>query len=581
MQELVGLVEPTARLTLEGLLNFLWQGTALAFLVLCLLRLIPGSSAATRYAVWYATLAVLLCLPLVTIATRMGAAQPATTLETSAVLDPQRASPDEPRASASGASSLSRSRLAIPLPGGVAAVLVVGGWAIGVLFLGVRLVRSCRRMLKLKRNSKPLADADATRWTRWFAACFTRRGVQLRSSDDVPLPMVAGLTKPAILFPAALVCQLSPEEKFRICLHELAHIRRWDDWTNLGQKVIEAVLFFHPAVRWIGGRLSLEREIACDEWAVSITGAARPYAACLARLVELASTGAHPSPALGSAPNKKQIFRRVEMLLNRKRDSKSGLSKPVFAAALVACLAASVMLARMSPVITVEEYPTVPPAAPVQAAPPEAPLPPQAPVAKPVPAPAPAPQPEPAVEVEREIKMITERVHPIHEEIHKLVEQIHEQVRTQIHPNTEEIHKLTEQIHANVQESIQPAVQEIHRLAQEMGRQRHAEKPDEEAIRKLEEQIREQERVIEHTTQERIRGLEEQIRAHTEKIRPAEAQIRELETKIHELEKQLRLEEKQIREREKQMRAPKPPAAPQPPAGEAPPAPPEPPVAPR
>ena len=36
-----------------------------------------------------------------------------------------------------------------------------------------------------------------------------------------------------------------------ILLHELAHLGRWDDWTNLAQKVLGALLFFHPAVWWI------------------------------------------------------------------------------------------------------------------------------------------------------------------------------------------------------------------------------------------------------------------------------------------------------------------------------------------
>jgi beta-lactamase regulating signal transducer with metallopeptidase domain len=40
--------------------------------------------------------------------------------------------------------------------------------------------------------------------------------------------------------------QLSPEEIKVILLHELAHLRRWDDWTNLAQKIVKAVFFFHP-----------------------------------------------------------------------------------------------------------------------------------------------------------------------------------------------------------------------------------------------------------------------------------------------------------------------------------------------
>ena len=31
--------------------------------------------------------------------------------------------------------------------------------------------------------------------------------------------------------------ELSAEELNQILLHELAHMRRWDDWTNLAQKI--------------------------------------------------------------------------------------------------------------------------------------------------------------------------------------------------------------------------------------------------------------------------------------------------------------------------------------------------------
>ena len=33
-------------------------------------------------------------------------------------------------------------------------------------------------------------------------------------------------------------------------------------------------------------RLNLEREIACDDWVVAMTGAARPYAVCLTKMAE-------------------------------------------------------------------------------------------------------------------------------------------------------------------------------------------------------------------------------------------------------------------------------------------------------
>ncbi|MFP5229369.1 MAG: M56 family metallopeptidase, partial [Acidobacteriota bacterium] len=56
--------------------------------------------------------------------------------------------------------------------------------------------------------------------------------------------------------------------------------------TNLLQKIARALFFFHPAVWWIDARLSLEREMACDDAVLAATGNPRAYAGCLIDLLE-------------------------------------------------------------------------------------------------------------------------------------------------------------------------------------------------------------------------------------------------------------------------------------------------------
>jgi hypothetical protein len=72
----------------------------------------------------------------------------------------------------------------------------------------------------------------------------------------------------------------------QVVLHELAHLRRWDDWTNLAQKIVRALFFFHPAVWWIEKKLSLEREMACDDAVLAESASPRSYAECLVHLAE-------------------------------------------------------------------------------------------------------------------------------------------------------------------------------------------------------------------------------------------------------------------------------------------------------
>src|SRR5260370_42459401 len=66
----------------------------------------------------------------------------------------------------------------------------------------------------------------------------------------------------------------------------MAHLRRWDDWSNLTQKIVKAIFFFHPAVWWIERCLALEREMACDDLVVAHTANPGAYAASLVSLAE-------------------------------------------------------------------------------------------------------------------------------------------------------------------------------------------------------------------------------------------------------------------------------------------------------
>lgn len=57
--------------------------------------------------------------------------------------------------------------------------------------------------------------------------------------DRVAVPTVIGVLRPMILLPATLMTGLSPDEFSAILSHELAHIRRYDLWMNLLQRVAD------------------------------------------------------------------------------------------------------------------------------------------------------------------------------------------------------------------------------------------------------------------------------------------------------------------------------------------------------
>jgi hypothetical protein len=218
-----------------------------------------------------------------------------------------------------------------------------------------RVIWSYLYLRRLKRRCSSLPLKYQHRLKQWLTACGFGRTVRLGRSPDIHQPLTLGLITPIILFPETLADRLTDAEVDQVGLHELAHLRRWDDWTNLVQKLAEAAFFFHPAVLWIGRRLNLEREIACDDWVVSLTGERRSYAACLTKLVELTTWPQRLALAPGAVMTRKQLSRRIEMLLDRKRNATPRLSKLGFLATLGVLIVAVAHCAQVSPVIAVPE----------------------------------------------------------------------------------------------------------------------------------------------------------------------------------------------------------------------------------
>ncbi len=62
------------------------------------------------------------------------------------------------------------------------------------------------------------------------------RPVSVLVSNRLEVPTAIGFRKPAMILPAWMLETTPAEELKYILLHELAHLCRRDDWTNLAQK---------------------------------------------------------------------------------------------------------------------------------------------------------------------------------------------------------------------------------------------------------------------------------------------------------------------------------------------------------
>ncbi|MBV9333313.1 MAG: pentapeptide repeat-containing protein [Candidatus Eremiobacteraeota bacterium] len=337
--------------------NALWQDALLVVCVWLLLRAWPKINAATRYVVWSATLAAAIIVPVATTLAFFTAAQPATKTQSTSVAAmrlsaPVPAVPAHTRSATPAASPAAVSkmpeRLRVTLPAPVA-IGIFGLWLILALYALTRLAIGLFRLEQLKRDALPLPVEYRDAMPQWLRANKGTRDVRLCVSDETDVPVAVGLFDAMILIPRSLLDRLSEPEVDQICLHELAHLRRADDWTNGLQRIINALLGWNPAALFIGQQLDLEREVACDDWVLSFVGTVRPYALCLTKMAESAAWPRNPIPAPGVFATRKHISLRIERLLGAGRNIATNLAPAPAGAAVAMVVAIAMVIALVAP----------------------------------------------------------------------------------------------------------------------------------------------------------------------------------------------------------------------------------------
>jgi beta-lactamase regulating signal transducer with metallopeptidase domain len=110
------------------------------------------------------------------------------------------------------------------------------------------------------------------------------RKVKIWLSDLVDGPLTLGFYKPIILFPLAMINQLTTEQVEAILLHELAHIRRSDYVVNLVISWLGIIFFFNPFARMLIRDIGKEREHCCDDLVMQFQYEPHAYASALLAL---------------------------------------------------------------------------------------------------------------------------------------------------------------------------------------------------------------------------------------------------------------------------------------------------------
>lgn len=277
------------------LIHFLWQGAMIGGAVALALFALRKARAEHRYTVACSGLFLCLALPAAGLVVRL----------------------QEPSASQSGVlfgaaapgASLAQGLYWETLLRDHIAWIVVC-WAACALALTLRMALG----LAWIRRAAASERGDPTwqaRLDRLAAQCGVERPVRLRLVEGLSSPVTAGWWRPVVLVPASLVTGMPAHLLEALLAHEVAHIRRHDYLVNLAQNVVETLLFYHPAVWWISGRIRAEREHIADDIAARQLGEPRRLALALSELDKLQFSTHH----LAQAANGGDLMFRIKRLV--------------------------------------------------------------------------------------------------------------------------------------------------------------------------------------------------------------------------------------------------------------------------
>jgi beta-lactamase regulating signal transducer with metallopeptidase domain len=265
-----------------ALLHTLWQAALLALLLSLALRRLPANRHDARYFLALAAQFGVLVAGLATWSI-LEYEPPRPSTSTTKDRAPLQVEADSARpiSSNSIATELSPApRLENHGPRWISILAIA--WLTGVAVMLGRTAGSVWFVWRLARGPRVRDPAILAMVGRIGRELGVGRLIRVVQAADEYGPAVLGVLWPTLLLPASVMTGLPSGSLHAILTHELAHIRRYDYLVNLAQMVVESVLFFNPAVWWLGRQARLEREACCDAAAVRVTGQPLEYSRSLA-----------------------------------------------------------------------------------------------------------------------------------------------------------------------------------------------------------------------------------------------------------------------------------------------------------
>ena len=169
------------------------------------------------------------------------------------------------------------------------------------------IISMCRYFISYFRFKKKICGFDVHE---------NINGVEVIKSPLVASPLVFGFFKPTLAIPEH---EMNEEDYNLAIKHEMVHYKHHDSWFKLFAVIVNSICWFNPITYFMVNLIGEACEYACDEQVtkeMDMTDKKR-YSTMILSMV------CQSSPALSSnmVKNKKQLKRRFEMIMKKKRFS--------------------------------------------------------------------------------------------------------------------------------------------------------------------------------------------------------------------------------------------------------------------
>ena len=214
-------------------------------------------------------------------------------------------------------------------------------WLLGTVVMGGYV---CARNISLWRTVKrerPITDQkilDLLEDCKMQMSIQTIIGVVV--SDRIKSPALFGFIRPRLLLPQGMLETYGLEELRYVFIHELAHLRQRDIYLGWLIALLQVVHWFNPLMWFAFGRMRADRELACDRLAVSMMDADESprYGRTIVNLLENFSQVRYLPSVAGILEDTCQIERRIKMIADYKKTSRSRWAGAMLLLAVLACV---------------------------------------------------------------------------------------------------------------------------------------------------------------------------------------------------------------------------------------------------